>query len=242
MTRRVQAAALLFKSTMPHDCIMISDSSLAEHLNRGQFRKVFPMERERNIWQSRWRIIRFPTSILRERFPEGQYGGGTVMIWDRGTFEPLSKAPTKELAGGKLHFVLSGTKLNGEWYLVRLRDEKQWLLIKAGEDMKPISKKLDDTSALSGRTMKELARGDRVWQSKTRSESKRRDQEKAKSKSIAAPEFLEPMRAKLTESIPPGEWLYEIKFDGFRALALRGGSEARLVSRNEKEFGGKFRR
>src|ERR1700744_3473006 len=94
--------------------------------------------------------------------PEGQYGGGTVMIWDRGTFEPLSKAPTKELAEGKLHFVLAGTKLKGEWYLVRLRDEAQWLLIKAGEDMKPVSKKLDDTSELSGRSMKELARGDRV--------------------------------------------------------------------------------
>src|ERR1700761_6202098 len=50
--------------------------------------------------------------------PKGQYGGGTVMVWDRGTFEPLSKAPTKELAEGKLHFVLSGTKLIGEWYLV----------------------------------------------------------------------------------------------------------------------------
>src|SRR6202012_3157111 len=94
--------------------------------------------------------------------PEGQYGGGTVMIWDRGTFEPLSKTPTKELAEGKLHFILAGTKLKGEWYLVRLRDEAQWLLIKAGEDMKPVSKKLDDTSELSGRSMKELARGDRV--------------------------------------------------------------------------------
>ena len=48
------------------------------------------------------------------------------------------------------------------------------------------------------------------------------------------------MRAKLTESIPTGDWIYEIKFDGFRALALRGSSEARLLSRNEKDFGGKF--
>jgi bifunctional non-homologous end joining protein LigD len=172
--------------------------------------------------------------------PEGQYGGGTVMIWDRGTFEPLSKAPTKELAGGKLHFVLSGTKLNGEWYLVRLRDEKQWLLIKAGEDMKPVSKKLDDTSAVSGRNMKELARGDRVWQSKPRSESNRLIKRKPNLTLLPLPKFVEPMRAKLVESIPPGVWIYEIKFDGFRALALRGGSEARLVSRNEKDFGGKF--
>src|ERR1700731_620601 len=80
--------------------------------------------------------------------PEGQYGGGTVMFWDRGTFEPLSKTPTKELAGGNLHFILSGTKLKGEWYLVRLRDEKQWLLIRAGEDMPAVPKKLEDISVL----------------------------------------------------------------------------------------------
>jgi bifunctional non-homologous end joining protein LigD len=175
--------------------------------------------------------------------PEGQYGGGTVMIWDRGTFEPLSKTPTKELAEGKLHFILSGTKLSGEWYLVRLRDEKQWLLIKAGEDMKPVSKKLDDSSVLSGRSMKELAKGDRVWQSQSRNEPDRpikRKTSRADRNPLPLPEFAEPMKAKLAESVPSGNWLYEIKFDGFRALALRGGSEARLLSRNEKDFGGKF--
>ena len=172
--------------------------------------------------------------------PKGQYGGGTVMIWDRGTFEPLSKAPTKELAEGKLHFVLAGTKLKGEWYLVRLPDEAQWLLIKAGEDMKPVSKKLDDTSELSGRSMKELARGDRVWQSKPRSESNRRVKRKSDRTLLPLPTFVEPMQAKLAAAIPSGDWIYEIKFDGFRALALRGGNEARLVSRNEKDFGGKF--
>ncbi len=183
-----------------------------------------------------------PTSYIdfEGTIPEGQYGGGTVMVWDRGTFEPLSKAPTKDLAGGKLHFVLTGTKLTGEWYLVRLRDEKQWLLIKAGEDMKPVSKKLDDTSVLSGRSMKELARGDRVWQSKSKSESRGVAKRASNSILLPLPKFVEPMRAKLVESIPFGDWIYEIKFDGFRALGLRGSSEARLVSRNEKEFGGKF--
>ena len=172
--------------------------------------------------------------------PEDQYGGGTVMVWDRGTFEPLSKAPAKELAGGKLHFILSGSKLKGEWYLVRLRDEKQWLLIKAGEDMKPPSKKLDDTSVLSGRSMKELAKGDRVWQSKSGSDPKRLIKHKTEVTPLPLPEFVEPMKAKLADSIPTGNWIYEIKFDGFRALALRGTSEARLMSRNEKDFGGKF--
>jgi bifunctional non-homologous end joining protein LigD len=171
--------------------------------------------------------------------PKGQYGGGTVMVWDRGTFEPLSKAPTKELESGKLHFVLNGTKLKGEWYLVRLRDEKQWLLIKAGEDMKPVSKKLDDTSVASGKNMEELSKGDRVWQSRPAHKPSRL----VKRKSAAAtpiPGFVEPMKAKLVDQMPSGKWIYEIKFDGFRALALRGGSESRLLSRNEKDLGGKF--
>jgi bifunctional non-homologous end joining protein LigD len=175
--------------------------------------------------------------------PEGQYGGGTVMIWDRGTFEPLSESPTKELEGGKLHFTLSGKKLSGEWYLVRLRDEKQWLLIKAGEDMKPVSKKQDDASVLSGRSMKELAKGDRVWQSRLPNEPDRptkRKASRADRNPLPLPGFVEPMKAKLADSAPAGHWLYEIKFDGFRALALRVGSETRLLSRNEKDFGGKF--
>jgi hypothetical protein len=54
------------------------------------------------------------------------------------------------------------------------------------------------------------------------------------------PDFLEPMQAKLVDSIRPGVWIYEIKFDGYRAVALRGGKETRLLSRNEKDLGGKF--
>jgi bifunctional non-homologous end joining protein LigD len=171
--------------------------------------------------------------------PKGEYGGGTVMVWDRGTFEPLSKAPEKELAGGKLHFILNGTKLRGEWYLVRLRDEKQWLLIRGGEDMRPVSKELDDTSALSGKSMKELSRGDRVWRSRPK-EEKRASSGRKPDLSAPLPAFVEPMQALLAESPPHGDWLYEIKFDGFRAIALKGGNETRLLSRNEKDFGGKF--
>ena len=170
--------------------------------------------------------------------PKGQYGGGTVMVWDRGTFKPLSKTPAKELAGGKLHFVLNGQKLKGEWYLVRLRDEKQWLLIKAAEDMKPVSKKMDDTSALSGKSMSELSKGDRIWKSRPAHKVSR-----AKTKigtPTPIPEFVEPMQARVAEAAPAGEWLYEIKFDGFRAVALRGSSEARLLSRNRIDLGGKF--
>jgi len=171
--------------------------------------------------------------------PKGQYGGGTVMVWDRGTYELLT--PMKGLEKGKLHFVLYGEKLKGEWYFVRLRGEdNQWLVIKGGESMRPISKKADDLSVFSGRTMKQLAKGDRVWQSKETT-PKHIGRAKAKrTKAAPLPEFVEPMKAKLAAFPPHGDWTYEIKFDGWRALALKGGSQARLVSRNEKDFGSKF--
>ena len=58
--------------------------------------------------------------------------------------------------------------------------------------------------------------------------------------SARLPDFVEPMKAKLVDSVQPGDWIYEIKFDGYRALALRGGSETRVLSRNEKDLGRKF--
>jgi len=60
------------------------------------------------------------------------------------------------------------------------------------------------------------------------------------STSARLPDFVEPMKAKLVDSVPSGDWIYEIKFDGYRALALRGGSETRILSRNQKDLGSKF--
>lgn len=176
--------------------------------------------------------------------PQGQYGGGTVMVWDTGTYQPASPAPLKELAGGKLHFTLSGTKLQGEWYLVRLRQEKQWLLIRGGEDMKPVSKRMDNTSALSGRTMKQLADA-APWISSR----KAKVEKKAPPKKTAAPRasaalsalFIEPMKAKALSDPPAdNDWIYEIKFDGFRALTLRHGKRLALLSRTENDMTDKF--
>jgi bifunctional non-homologous end joining protein LigD len=172
--------------------------------------------------------------------PKGQYGGGTVMVWDRGTFEPLSKSPAIDLASGKLHFVLQGKKLHGEWYLIRLRDQKQWLLIKGGDALRPVSTKLDDTSALSGKTMKELAKGDRVWHSNHRPDRPSSRSAVKESETSLPKSFIEPMKARLVESPPKGNWIYEIKFDGFRAMALKDDGGVRLLSRNEKDFGSKF--
>jgi bifunctional non-homologous end joining protein LigD len=162
--------------------------------------------------------------------PKGQYGGGTVMVWDYGTFQTQSQTPAKDLDGGKLHFILHGKKLSGEWYLVRLKkDEKQWLLIRGGDDMKPVSKRQDDTSALSGKTMANLANSKKTWHSKPA----------ASTRGILP--FFEPMMAKLVKRTPAGDWQFEIKYDGFRALAfIQSRENVRLISRNEKDLGERF--
>ena len=102
--------------------------------------------------------------------PEGQYGGGTVMIWDRGTYYVYGEQPLKSLQEGKLHLLLDGKKAKGEWTLVRIRgrdgEKNQWLILKTGDDAKPISKKLDDESVKTGRTMKQISDArDAEWQS-----------------------------------------------------------------------------
>jgi bifunctional non-homologous end joining protein LigD len=128
-----------------------------------------------------------------------------------------------------------------------LREGKQWLLIKGGENHHPISAKLDDTSAASGKSMRQLSQSARVWQSNgkaTESESSKkngRSQTKAPKRNPSEKfAFVEPMKARLVDRPPTGEWLYEIKFDGYRALAFKRGKNVRLLSRNEKDFSAKF--
>jgi bifunctional non-homologous end joining protein LigD len=168
--------------------------------------------------------------------PAGQYGGGTVMLWDEGTYESLGGDLAKDHAAGKLHFALRGKKLKGEWILVHIKrgEGNEWLLIKSGEDLKPVTKKEDDKSCVSGRTMHQIAQArDAEWQSK-RTASK---------KPVTPPKlaFIEPMKATLVSAPPSeGHWLYELKFDGFRAVALKSGSNVQLLSRNEKDFTTRF--
>ena len=163
--------------------------------------------------------------------PKGQYGGGTVMVWDTGTYEPLGGHPQKDLAAGKLHFALHGKKVEGEWTLVRLRraEDNEWLLIKSGGDVRPISKKKDDESSLSGRSMARIARERKAEWRSARAETK------------VDLEFIPPMKATLVAGPPTrGHWLYELKFDGFRALALKSGDAVRLMSSNAKDFTARF--
>jgi bifunctional non-homologous end joining protein LigD len=117
--------------------------------------------------------------------PEGQYGGGTVMVWDRGTYYVYGEQPLKSLREGKLHLVLDGKKAKGEWTLVRIRgrdDEKnQWLILKTGTDAKPISKKLEDQSVKTGRTMKQIGEArDAEWESNRQTDESPASQFKAR--------------------------------------------------------------
>lgn len=106
--------------------------------------------------------------------PKGQYGGGTVMLWDRGSWEPHGD-PDEALRKGKLSFELHGERLKGNWALVRLHSHGKkgkgdnWLLIKEKDELarrtgKPAVER-ETTSAKSGRGMEEIASGDRVWHS-----------------------------------------------------------------------------
>ena len=98
--------------------------------------------------------------------PKGQYGGGTVMVWDIGTYELIEGDYYK----GYLHFFLSGRKLTGEWQLIRGRKEGEkrdvWYLGKITASMRPVSQKRDDESAITGRSMEEIrTSSDAVWHS-----------------------------------------------------------------------------
>ena len=158
--------------------------------------------------------------------PKGQYGGGTVMLWDHGTFRPDTNDAATAIADGKIHFHLTGEKLWGEWALVRMRDEEhQWLLIKAGDDLRPRPTEWN-LSVATGRTMEEIGQA--------------RGGKKARP-SPSLPAFVEPMKAKPVTRLPGGEeWLYELKFDGYRFLGAKSGREAKLWSRTENDFTARF--
>ncbi len=159
--------------------------------------------------------------------PPGNYGAGAVIVWDRGTWRPLSD-PRAGLERGKLVFELAGYKLRGEWTLVRTRrvegGKQQWLLLKHRDALAGPGRVLPEESVLTGRLVDDVARGDH-----------RADEALAEARRLGAPALRRrspgggPMRAEAGGAPPGGRgWLFEPSYDGYRAFARREGGRATL--------------
>ncbi len=163
--------------------------------------------------------------------PKGEYGGGTVMLWDRGQWRPCGD-PHAMLAAGKLHFVLTGERMHGEWILIRLKPEgkrENWLLRKVEDEFANQTDLVGvyDTSVVSKRAMDAIAdAGEAVWTA---------DGE------VNPPAFRPPMLATLVDAPPAGNgWIHETKYDGYRVLLSVAGGKAVAHTRNGNDWTEKF--
>ena len=179
--------------------------------------------------------------------PKGEYGGGTVLLWDRGHWFPEGDNPSEAYRKGRLKFRLDGEKMHGNWALIRMGGSsgeggKNWLLIKerddqARSDFSVVEERPE--SVTTGRDLDEIAQEkDRVW----RSNRGRSDPSKLPgAKPGKLHDWLEPELATLVDEAPDGEgWLHEIKFDGYRALARLDTGRVKLLTRRGNDWTDKF--
>lgn len=197
--------------------------------------------------------------------PAGEYGGGTVMLWDRGTWAPVEGKSWKDIDKGHLHFTLEGERMKGEWLLIRLKGKpgekrENWLLRKLNDDYAEEGDGLVEhglTSVLTGRSMAEIAadakgeyslkgvRGDKFTEVMAKAAKRNKALGKATSPKAKRggklPRFRPPQLATLVDAVPAGNgWMHEIKFDGYRALVACAGSEVRVYTRKGLDWSDKF--
>ena len=176
--------------------------------------------------------------------PKGEYGAGHVIVWDQGTWKP-EEDPEKAYRRGKLTFSLSGEKLSGTWNLIRTRfkDSKQdqWLLIKDDDEAARPTSDYDIVEAEPG-SVKTSDPGN----GQTRGNGRQKTPEsKASVAKTAAPKArlpasLKPQLATLVTRPPIGNWLYEIKFDGYRLLTRISDGKVKLLTRNGHDWTSKL--
>ena len=143
--------------------------------------------------------------------PEGEYGAGALRIWDSGSWVPLGEDPTAEIEAGEVKFRLAGTRLSGGWMLKKLPDgEKPWLLIKERDPAVVKGFEIDPAPLKARRLTRPRALGQKA----------------------ALPKRLSPQLPSPVDSPPdrPG-WLHEIKFDGYRTIVRKEGSEVKFLTR-----------
>jgi bifunctional non-homologous end joining protein LigD len=179
--------------------------------------------------------------------PEGHYGAGDVIVWDRGVWIP-QEDPAKAYAKGKLKFELQGEKLGGLWNLVRTHmpgKQEQWFLIKHQDSAaKPESDydvvAAEPDSVLSDRTIlpRKSKTAGKPKPVKKPAAAARKEQPTPLTGAHKAklPELLKPELATLVEKAPGGEWSYEIKFDGYRIMARIDHGNVRLFTRNGHDW------
>lgn len=177
--------------------------------------------------------------------PRGQYGGGAVIVWDRGRWTPEGD-PVKGLKKGRLDFTLEGAKLRGRWHLVRMgarRGEKRenWLLIKGSDDAARTEADPDilqeaPASVISGRTVEDIATG-----KPAEPHPKPARRARAAKARDTFPGFVPPALAILRPKAPQGAaWVHEIKFDGYRLQAQIRGGKAKLLTRSGQDWTDRF--
>src|SRR5687767_14905608 len=157
--------------------------------------------------------------------PAGEYGGGTVMLWDHGHWIPEpDKDPKKTIEEGHLHFALEGERMKGEWVMFRLKPRpgekaEPWMLKKVTDEFAEPGNGdalVDNcvTSVTTGRTMAEIASGADQWRS---NRGGRKGGRSRKTAAKTPPKFEEPQLATLVDAVPSGSgWLHEYKYDGYR--------------------------
>ncbi|MDR8016088.1 DNA ligase D [Ectopseudomonas guguanensis] len=168
---------------------------------------------------------------------EGNYGAGDVIVWDHGIWQPQGD-PAAAYQAGKLKFTLVGEKLAGDWTLVRTRlrgsgDKEQWLLIKERDDTARPGDEYDIVEAQPQSVISGALVGGPSKVAKRKASTKPANSRKAQTE---FPDSLAPQLATLAERPPEGDWLYEVKFDGYRILARVRGDEVRLFTRNGHDW------
>ena len=197
--------------------------------------------------------------------PKGEYGGGTVMLWDRGTYTAdAATSPDEEedairegLRRGDLKLTFHGERLRGSFALIRMKfardrsssSKPQWLLIKHRDQYATDKDIVAEyvTSVATGRTMEEIAAGEsKVWRSNREPKKRAVISATAKKAAAASPppklslKSLEPMYASIGTEIPGKGWTFEPKYDGIRILAHVASDDVKLITRNGKDKAAQF--
>ncbi|HYM50306.1 MAG TPA: DNA ligase D [Candidatus Limnocylindrales bacterium] len=175
--------------------------------------------------------------------PKGEYGGGTVMVWDWGTYELEESTPAESLRRGEIKFRLHGERLRGRFALVRTRSEKDWLLIKKRDEAADPNFDIEAfrTSVKTGRTKEEIEQGkDAVWSS-SRAEGQGGLIDLAQAEPGPMPTSLDPMKASLVEQpFDDDRWLFEVKWDGIRLISFVRDGKVSLQTRRGRSVDAEY--